>query len=145
MWTEDPPTLDPYLNVTFRSQEFAAFFYSRLLMSKKGRGIAAQAYVMEGDLADSCKVSDDGLTYTFNLRPNAKWQNLPPVNGRPVTAQDVVWSFRAVHENFTSEVGIRSSRKRHRAGRKDRRVSPERYIRALRDAHRLADPMDHAA
>jgi ABC-type transport system substrate-binding protein len=93
MWTEDPPTLDPYLNVTFRSQEFAAFFYSRLLMSKKGPGIAAQAYVMEGDLADSWKVSGDGLTYTFNLRSNAKWQNLPPMNGRPVTAQDVVWSF----------------------------------------------------
>jgi peptide/nickel transport system substrate-binding protein len=93
MWTDDPPTLDPYLNVTFRSQEFAAFFYSRLLMSKKGPGIAAQAYIMEGDLAESWKVSDDGLTYTFNLRSNAKWQNLPPMNGRPVTAQDVVWSF----------------------------------------------------
>jgi peptide/nickel transport system substrate-binding protein len=93
MWTEDPPTLDPYLNVTFRSQEFAAFFYSRLLMSKKGPGIAAQAYIMEGDLAESWKVSDDGLTYTFNLRSNATWQNVPPMNGRPVTAQDVVWSF----------------------------------------------------
>jgi ABC-type transport system substrate-binding protein len=93
MWTDDPPTLDPYLNVTFRSQEFAAFFYSRLLMSKKAPGIAAQAYIMEGDLAESWTVSDGGLTYTFKLRPNAKWQNLPPMNGRPVTAQDVVWSF----------------------------------------------------
>jgi ABC-type transport system substrate-binding protein len=92
-WTEDPPTLDPYLNVSFRSQEFAAFFYSRLLMSKKGPGIPAQAYIMEGDLAEWWKPSDDGLTYTFNLRPDAKWQNLPPLNGRPVTASDVVWSF----------------------------------------------------
>jgi peptide/nickel transport system substrate-binding protein len=93
MWTEDPPTLDPHLNVSFRCQEFAAFFYSRLLMSKKGPGVPAQAYIMEGDLAESWKVSDDGLTYTFNLRPNAKWHNRPPMNGRPVTAQDVVWSF----------------------------------------------------
>jgi peptide/nickel transport system substrate-binding protein len=93
MWTEDPPSLDPYLNVSFRCQEFAAFFYSRLLMSKKGPGIPAQAYVLEGDLAESWKVSDDGLTYTFNLRPDAKWHNLPPMNGRAVTAQDVVWSF----------------------------------------------------
>src|SRR5207302_1646613 len=93
MWTEDPSTLDPYLNVTFRSQEFAAFFYSRLLMSKKGPNVAAQAYIMEGDLAESWKVSDDGKTYTFSLRPNAKWHNLPPMNGRAVTAQDVVWSF----------------------------------------------------
>jgi peptide/nickel transport system substrate-binding protein len=93
MWTEDPPTFDPYLNVTFRAQEFAAFFYSRLLMSKKGPGISAQAYIMEGDLAESWNVSDDGLTYTFNLRPQAKWCNLPPLNGRTLTAQDVVWSF----------------------------------------------------
>jgi peptide/nickel transport system substrate-binding protein len=93
MWTEDPPTLDPYLNVSFRCQEFAAFFYSRLLMSKKGPGIPAQAYILEGDLAESWKVSDDGLVYTFSLRPDAKWHNLPPMNGRPVTAQDVAWSF----------------------------------------------------
>src|SRR5262249_31346881 len=53
--------------------------------------------VFEGDLAESWKASDDGLTYTFNLRPNARFHNKPPVNGRPVTAQDVVWSF----ERFT--------------------------------------------
>ncbi|MFN8524474.1 MAG: ABC transporter substrate-binding protein [Chloroflexota bacterium] len=93
LWTEDPPALDPYLNVSFRTQELAAFFYSRLLMSKKAPGVAAQAYVMEGDLAETWKVSDDGLTYTFNLRTDAGWHNKPPLNGRPVTAQDVTWSF----------------------------------------------------
>jgi peptide/nickel transport system substrate-binding protein len=93
-WTEDPPTLDPYLNVTFRAQQFAAFIYSRLLMSKKAPGVAAHAYIMEGDLAESWSHSDDGLTYMFKLRPNATWHNKPPMNGRPVTAQDVVWSFQ---------------------------------------------------
>lgn len=91
--TEDPPTLDPFLNVSYRSQIFAAFFYSRLLMSKKGPGIPAQAYIMEGDLAETWKVSPDAKTYTFNLRPDAKWQNVAPMNGRPVTAADVAWSF----------------------------------------------------
>ena len=62
-WTEDPPTLDPYLNVSFRSQIFGAFFYSRLLMSKKGPGIPAQAYIMDGDLAETWKVSPDGKTF----------------------------------------------------------------------------------
>ena len=62
-------------------------------MSKKGPGIPAQAFIMEGDLAESWNISDDGLTYTFNMRPDAKWHNLPPMNGRPVTAQDVAWSF----------------------------------------------------
>ena len=91
--TENAPTLDPYLNISFRTQEFAAFFYSRLLMPKKGPGIHGMAYVFEGDLAESWTASDDGLTYTFNLRPNARWHNKPPLNGRPVSAQDVVWSY----------------------------------------------------
>ena len=93
LWTENPPSLDPYQNVSYRVQEFAAFHYSRLLMSKKGPGVAAQAYIMEGDLAESWKASEDGKTWTFNLRPDAKWQNVEPMNGRPVTAQDVAWSF----------------------------------------------------
>ena len=38
-------------------------------MSKKGPGIAGQAYIMEGDLAETWKPSEDGKTWTFNLRP----------------------------------------------------------------------------
>jgi ABC-type transport system substrate-binding protein len=93
MWPGDPPGLDPYLIVSYRVQELAAFHYSRLLMQKKGPGVPGQAYIMEGDLAESWKPSDDGKTWTFTLRPDAKWQNLEPMNGRPVTAQDVAWSF----------------------------------------------------
>lgn len=91
--TQDPPTLDPYVNTSFRGQTFAAFVYSRLLMSKKAPGVAANAYIMEGDLASSWQHSDDGLTYTFKLRPNASWHNIPPMNGRLLTAADVTWSF----------------------------------------------------
>jgi peptide/nickel transport system substrate-binding protein len=91
--TQDPPTLDPYINSSFRGQTFAAFVYSRLLMSKKAPGIAANAYEMDGDLAESWQHSPDGLTYTFNLRRDAAWHNLPPMNGRPVSAADVAWSF----------------------------------------------------
>ena len=92
-WTEDPPSLDPYLNVGFRTQGFAAFFYSRLLMSKKSPGIPGQAYIMEGDLAEEWQVGQDGKTYTFRLRPDTRWHNRPPLNGRPLIAKDVVWSF----------------------------------------------------
>lgn len=45
-----------------------------------------------GDLAESWTVSDDGLTYTFKLKPGLKF-----ASGNPVTAEDVAWSFeRAV-------------------------------------------------
>lgn len=36
-------------------------------------------------------VSADGLVYTFHLRPNGRWSD-----GRPVTADDFVWSFRRI-------------------------------------------------
>jgi len=92
-WTDDPPSLDPYVNVSYRVQEFSAFFYSRLLRSKKGPDLKAQAYIMEGDLAQAWGPAPDGKTWTFKLNPNAKWHNIAPMNGRPVTAQDVAWSF----------------------------------------------------
>jgi len=81
------------LNVTFRAQEFAGFFYSRLLKYNSGPGVGPNSFSPVPDLAEKYDVSKDGLTYTFTLRANAKWQNKPPMSGRAVTADDVVWSF----------------------------------------------------
>lgn len=48
----------------------------------------------EPDLAASNpEIPGDGTTLTFKLRPEAKWQNKAPVNGRAVTAEDVKASF----------------------------------------------------
>ncbi|RFC67099.1 ABC transporter substrate-binding protein [Mesorhizobium denitrificans] len=48
-----------------------------------------------GGIADSWTVSDDGLTYTFKLKPDIKF-----ASGNPITAEDVAWSFeRAVKLN----------------------------------------------
>jgi peptide/nickel transport system substrate-binding protein len=89
----DVPDLDPYLNTSFRTRTFAGFFYSRLLKFENGPGIGENSFIPTGDLAEKWEISKDGLTYTFYLRKNAKWQNKPPVNGRPVTADDVVYSW----------------------------------------------------
>ena len=43
---------------------------------------------MYGLAARSVRVSDDGLTYTFTLRPETKFHD-----GTPLTAHDVVWSL----------------------------------------------------
>lgn len=42
-------------------------------------------------VAESYSVSDDGLTYTFTLRPGVAWSD-----GTPLTAQDFVYSFQRV-------------------------------------------------
>ena len=43
---------------------------------------------IRGDLATSWELSKDGKTYTFHLKPQAKWQD-----GQPVTAEDVAYSL----------------------------------------------------
>ncbi|AZO09925.1 ABC transporter substrate-binding protein [Mesorhizobium sp. M3A.F.Ca.ET.174.01.1.1] len=43
---------------------------------------------VKGDLAESWTVSDDGLTYTFKLKPGMKF-----ASGNPITAADVAYSF----------------------------------------------------
>jgi ABC-type oligopeptide transport system substrate-binding subunit len=47
-------------------------------------------------VAESWSVSEDGLSYRFNLRANARWSN-----GDPVTAGDFVFSFRRVENPKT--------------------------------------------
>lgn len=42
-------------------------------------------------LARRWEISDDKLEYTFHLNPKAKWSD-----GKPITADDVVWSFEAM-------------------------------------------------
>lgn len=42
-------------------------------------------------LAQKTTISKDGKTYTFKIRPNAKWSN-----GDPITAKDFVYSWRRV-------------------------------------------------
>lgn len=44
---------------------------------------------IEPGIAKKTEVSDDGLTYTFTLRKDAKWSN-----GDPVTAKDFVYSWQ---------------------------------------------------
>ena len=54
------------------------------------------------DLAESWDVSDDNMTYTFQLRQNAKFHN-----GRAVTAQDFVYSLeRATSPAIASDTAL---------------------------------------
>jgi peptide/nickel transport system substrate-binding protein len=44
-------------------------------------------------LADRWEISPDGKLYTFHLNPNAKWHD-----GKPVTADDVKWTYDTIRE-----------------------------------------------
>ncbi|MFC1949397.1 ABC transporter substrate-binding protein [Chloroflexota bacterium] len=45
-----------------------------------------------GELAESWETPDD-TTIIYHLNPDAVFQDKPPANGRPVTAEDVVWNI----------------------------------------------------
>lgn len=47
-------------------------------------------------LATSYEISPDGYVWTFKLRQGVKWQNIPPVNGREFTADDVVYHWTRI-------------------------------------------------
>ena len=77
----DPPSIDPHLVSDATSSVITNEVFGGLVT-------LSLDYQPVLDLAESCSVSDDGLTYTFVLRENASFQD-----GSPVTAQDIKWSI----------------------------------------------------
>ena len=67
--------------------------YSRLMRFQSGPGIALPSLQVQCDLCSSWSMVDD-TTIEFQIRENATWQDISPVNGRAVTADDVVFSYR---------------------------------------------------
>ena len=57
---------------------------------------ANQNYAYPGD-AESWEVSEDGLTWTFHLRPNLKWSD-----GSPLTATDYEFTFQRLMDPATA-------------------------------------------
>ena len=49
-------------------------------------------YIKGSDLAESWEFTDSS-TYVIHLRKGVHWQNIPLVNGREFTADDVVWHY----------------------------------------------------
>ncbi len=67
--------------------------YSRIFQLKYGADIPSNNRIPECDLCQSWRKRNN-TTFEITLNQNAKWQNVTPLNGRPVTADDVVWSLK---------------------------------------------------
>jgi len=83
---DDTITLDPAESFELSPAEFIGNAYDMLV-----RLDIADTTKVKGGIADSWTVSDDGLTYTFKLKPGIKF-----ASGNPITAEDVAWSFERV-------------------------------------------------
>ncbi len=86
----EPESLDPHKSRTTQAGD---------LQRDLGEGLTG--YTPDGELvaaaAERWTLSDDDRTYTFWLRPGAKWSN-----GDAVTAQDFVYSFRRLADPATA-------------------------------------------
>ncbi len=77
-------TLDPALIEVVDDNDVARQLFEGLMNQDP------EGNVVPG-VATGYEVSEDGLTYTFTLRPEARWSN-----GEPVRAQDFVYAWRRV-------------------------------------------------
>lgn len=99
-------TLDP--NIPGSTREafgLSLLTYDRLLSFGKKQLDGKWVFDLDsfrGELAESYKVSPDGLKITFNLRKDAKFHD-----GTPVTAEDVKWSLdREVSANVLGKAQL---------------------------------------
>ncbi len=84
-----PGALDPHLTGYIDSQELLRCCLARTLMGFPGTPTRAGGGVAEPDLAaELAEVSDDGLTWTFRLRPGMRYG--PPFENVEITAHDII-------------------------------------------------------
>jgi oligopeptide transport system substrate-binding protein len=81
----DPTDLDPHVATNLSEVDLVSALFEGLLVEDP-----VDLHPVPG-VALSWDVSPDQLTYTFHLRPDAKWSD-----GAPVTAQDFVASWQRV-------------------------------------------------
>ena len=83
----NPPTLDPHMTTTTATQQIAIHVFEPLV------AYAADYSTVEPVLLDSWSKSDDGLTYTFELRDGVTFHD-----GSPLTAADAVASLDRIKD-----------------------------------------------
>jgi oligopeptide transport system substrate-binding protein len=86
----DPESIDPHKARSVQAAE---------VLRDIGEGLVAYSAAggLVGAAAESWSISDDGLTYTFIIRPEARWSN-----GDAVTAEHFVFSLRRLVDPATA-------------------------------------------
>jgi oligopeptide transport system substrate-binding protein len=86
----DPESVDPHKARSTQAGDVLRDIGEGLL------GYSATGELLPG-VAESWEISDEGLTYTFRIRENARWSN-----GDPLTAGDFVFSLRRLVDPATA-------------------------------------------
>jgi peptide/nickel transport system substrate-binding protein len=81
--TSDAVSFHPYLTSDSASGGYQGMVWSGSLLR-----LDENTLDYEPNMAESYTISEDGLTFTFKLRPDLKWSD-----GQPMTAQDWQWAY----------------------------------------------------
>lgn len=87
--SSDPPNMDPHIDTGSAAANVKMQIYTGLTRFWIGGEI-------QPDLAESFEVSDDGMTYTFQLREGVLFHN-----GEPFTSADVKASYERIQDEAT--------------------------------------------
>ncbi|MFH0964652.1 MAG: ABC transporter substrate-binding protein, partial [Planctomycetota bacterium] len=82
-----PKSFNPILQKEASSSVVTGFIFSGLTRTN------GATLLPEPDLAESWRVSEDGLVYTFTLRDGLRWSD-----GQPLTADDVKFTFDLIYD-----------------------------------------------
>lgn len=82
---------DPHVQQGSQTGEMG-FFYQGVLR------LNPTTLAIESEIAQKWEQPSQ-TEYVLHLNPAVKWQNRPPANGRPLTADDVVFSFERIRTN----------------------------------------------
>ena len=77
-----PRFINPLLAISDADKDMAALIYSGLMRPDNKGGL-------EMDMAEKYEISNDGLEYTFTLKPNLVWQD-----GKPITSDDIIFTIQ---------------------------------------------------
>lgn len=90
IWNTPDAHLDPHSSTEHFSPE---------LYRAVSHGLLKQESITlypQPDFATEWEQADEGMRYIFHLNPEARWHDVAPVDGRPVTADDVVFSLERI-------------------------------------------------
>lgn len=87
----DPVSLDPHIEASYRTQWAVGGAYNRVL------GLTSDLSI--GPELAASREQPDPTTLTLKVQQGVKFHNVAPVNGRVLTAEDIIWNLERIRTN----------------------------------------------
>ena len=108
--TWDVGSMDPTVSAAGGTITVPNMVYNKLLGMVGGPAKDPFSIEIKPEIASAWERTPDGTTFAFQLRDDVKWQNVAPLNGRPLVAEDVKFAFdlysqEGVHQSYWTNIG----------------------------------------